>query len=182
MNRKLTLDYGVRLVHQTPQYDARGQASNFFADKWNRVGGADALRRRLRQRRVSLHRHEPPGDESADRPVPRTEHARSRSARSCPTPATRPTAWSRRARASRSATYLQPALGVGAALRHGLRPDRHGSRSSCAAAAGSIFDRPSGNAVFAQVLNPPARRSSRCATGSCRRSAPAAWRPRRRRR
>ena len=26
----------MRLVHQTPQYDARGQASNFFVDKWNR--------------------------------------------------------------------------------------------------------------------------------------------------
>ena len=36
VNRKLTLDYGVRLVHQTPQYDARGQASNFFTDQWDR--------------------------------------------------------------------------------------------------------------------------------------------------
>ena len=36
VNRKLTLDYGVRFVHQTPQYDALGQASNFFVDKWTR--------------------------------------------------------------------------------------------------------------------------------------------------
>ena len=53
VNRQLTLDYGVRLVHQTPQYDARGQASNFFPDKWTPIGGAGAVRRGLRQRRVS---------------------------------------------------------------------------------------------------------------------------------
>jgi hypothetical protein len=32
---KLTLDYGLRLTHQQPQYDSYGQASNFFADKWD---------------------------------------------------------------------------------------------------------------------------------------------------
>ena len=31
---KLTLDYGVRLVHQQAQYDKLGQASNFLADRW----------------------------------------------------------------------------------------------------------------------------------------------------
>ena len=51
VNSKLTLDYGLRLVHQQPQYDSLGQASNFFADKWTLGAGADALRRRLRERR-----------------------------------------------------------------------------------------------------------------------------------
>src|SRR5438132_2625845 len=32
---KLTLDYGLRLTRQQPQYDAFGQASNFFANKWS---------------------------------------------------------------------------------------------------------------------------------------------------
>src|SRR5207342_2387545 len=31
---RLTLDYGVRLVHQTPQYDSRLQASNFLPETW----------------------------------------------------------------------------------------------------------------------------------------------------
>ena len=31
---QLTLDYGVRLVHQQPQYDSFGQASNFLPDRW----------------------------------------------------------------------------------------------------------------------------------------------------
>jgi Carboxypeptidase regulatory-like domain len=34
LSNKLTLDYGVRLVRQQPQYDTLGQASNFLIDKW----------------------------------------------------------------------------------------------------------------------------------------------------
>src|SRR6478672_3921351 len=34
MNSRLTFDYGVRFVHQQPQYDEKGQASNFLPDKW----------------------------------------------------------------------------------------------------------------------------------------------------
>ena len=85
VNRKLTLDYGVRLVHQT-------------AAVRRARPGVEFLRRQVEPSRprpmlyvagcangvYPVHRHEPPGDESADRPVPRPEHARSRSARSCP--------------------------------------------------------------------------------------------------
>jgi hypothetical protein len=34
VNSRLTLDYGVRFVHQQPQYDELGQASNFLPDQW----------------------------------------------------------------------------------------------------------------------------------------------------
>lgn len=34
VNSKLTLDYGLRFVHQGEQYDQFGQSSNFFADQW----------------------------------------------------------------------------------------------------------------------------------------------------
>src|SRR4029453_10859699 len=55
-------------------------------------------------------------------------------------------------------TYLQPALGV--APRFGMAYDLTGSqRVILRGGAGLFFDRPSGTAVFAQVLNPPARRS-----------------------
>jgi hypothetical protein len=37
MNNRLTLDYGVRFVHQTPQYDRLGQGSNFLPDRWSRA-------------------------------------------------------------------------------------------------------------------------------------------------
>jgi hypothetical protein len=35
VNSRLTLDYGLRLTHQQPQYDQFNQMSNFFADKYN---------------------------------------------------------------------------------------------------------------------------------------------------
>jgi hypothetical protein len=36
VNNRLTLDYGLRFVHQEPQYDALGQASNFLPEQWQR--------------------------------------------------------------------------------------------------------------------------------------------------
>ena len=35
VTNKWTLDYGVRLVHQQPQYDKLGQAANFLPEKWS---------------------------------------------------------------------------------------------------------------------------------------------------
>jgi hypothetical protein len=35
VDNHLTLDYGVRLVHQQPQHDILGQSSNFFPDRWS---------------------------------------------------------------------------------------------------------------------------------------------------
>src|SRR5262245_20769064 len=39
---KLTLDYGLRIVRQQPQYDSLGQASNFLPERWN-AGDAPQL-------------------------------------------------------------------------------------------------------------------------------------------
>ena len=64
MNNKLTLDYGLRFTHQQPQYDANGQASNFFLDQVQRGGGAGAVRAGLPGRRVPV-RDDAPGDEPA---------------------------------------------------------------------------------------------------------------------
>ncbi len=35
IGRRLTLDYGMRFTHQTPQYDQFNQASNFFPSQWS---------------------------------------------------------------------------------------------------------------------------------------------------
>lgn len=37
INNRLTLDYGVRFVSQTPQYDQYNQSSNFFVDRWSQT-------------------------------------------------------------------------------------------------------------------------------------------------
>jgi hypothetical protein len=34
LTNRLTLDYGLRIVNQQPQYDINGTMSNFFGDKW----------------------------------------------------------------------------------------------------------------------------------------------------
>jgi Carboxypeptidase regulatory-like domain/TonB-dependent Receptor Plug Domain len=36
VNSRLTLDLGLRLTHQQPQYDQFGQMSNFFTDTWSK--------------------------------------------------------------------------------------------------------------------------------------------------
>ena len=35
VTNQLTLDYGMRFTHHGPQYDEKGQASNFFPDRWS---------------------------------------------------------------------------------------------------------------------------------------------------
>ena len=40
MNEKLTLDYGLRLVHMTPQYDDNGFMAQFFATEFNPANSA----------------------------------------------------------------------------------------------------------------------------------------------
>ena len=42
VSNRLTLDYGMRFVHATPQYDKLGQATNFLPDKWTQ-GNAPKL-------------------------------------------------------------------------------------------------------------------------------------------
>jgi Carboxypeptidase regulatory-like domain len=42
VNGRWTLDYGMRFVHATPQYDKLGQGNNFLPDKWS-LGSAPQL-------------------------------------------------------------------------------------------------------------------------------------------
>ena len=51
VTNRLTLDYGMRFVHQQPQYDQFNQESNFFPDKWKPQRCAGAVHSRLQQRR-----------------------------------------------------------------------------------------------------------------------------------
>ena len=71
VSSRLTLDYGVRLVHQTPQWDQRQQASNFLPERFGR-GGASHLPGWLRG--AAVHRNESPGAEPAHATAARPEH------------------------------------------------------------------------------------------------------------
>ena len=50
----LTLDYGLRFTHQQPQYDANGQASNFFLDQYSRSAAPAQYAAGLPGRRVPV--------------------------------------------------------------------------------------------------------------------------------
>jgi opacity protein-like surface antigen len=44
VNNRLTLDYGLRLVHQQPIYDEFGQGASFFVDRWSSAAAPELYR------------------------------------------------------------------------------------------------------------------------------------------
>ena len=157
MSSKVTLDYGVRLVHQTPQYDARGQSSNFFPDQWNPsaapvlyvAGCANGVYPCTGTNRQAMNPLTgqflgPNSTLAVGTMVPNT--------------GTVTNGLVQAGQGIPLSTYLQPALG--AAPRFGVAYDLTGKQKIVLRGGGGLyFDRPSGNAVFGQVLNPPARKS-----------------------
>jgi hypothetical protein len=157
LNARTSIDYGVRLVHQTPQYDALGQASNFFTDKWaasaapvlyvpgcaNNVYPCTGTNRQA-MNPITKQFLGPNTTLAIGTIVPNSGDLTNglvQAGKGIPI-----------------TTYKQPALGIGP--RFGMAYDLTGTqRMVLRGGAGLFFDRPSGNAVFAQVLNPPARRS-----------------------
>ena len=158
VNSKLTLDYGVRFVHQTPQYDKLGQAANFLPDKWAIAQAPVALQ-------AGLHDHgrpghgvpdrEPAGAESADRRVPRPELRRSRSRTLVPDTGSSTNGLFLGGQGIVGHDLHVPGARRRAALRHGVRPAR-GRRQLVLRGGGGIFyDRPFGNSVISMAGNPP---------------------------
>ena len=113
--------------------------------------------------------NESPGDESADRPVPGTEHHRGRRHAGAGYRQPR-TACSRRARDRRDELHL-PGTQRRAALRHGLRRDRDAALRR--ARRHRHLLRPPASGRRAGARGQHRRRRSACATRSCRTSAPA---------
>ena len=68
---RLTLDYGDAVRPSAAAVRRARPVGELPAGEVEPVAGADAVRCGLRQRRLPLLGHQPPGDEPADRPVPR---------------------------------------------------------------------------------------------------------------
>jgi len=151
---KLTLDYGVRLVHQQPQYDSRGQASNFLPEKWSFSkapllygagcpGGANPCSG-LNRQALNPTNGQLLGVGSAaaiGTIVPNTGVTLNGLFLSGDGIA--------------ETTYTYPSLGV--APRFGLAYDLTGDQRMVLRGGGGLFfDRPNGNDIYAQVTNPPA--------------------------
>jgi Carboxypeptidase regulatory-like domain len=152
VNSRLTLDYGVRLVHQQPQYDSLGQASNFLPEKWTSsaapllyvagcVGASPcsgANRQAMDPRTGQLLG--PNSVLSIGTLIPGSGNATNGLFLS--------------GQGIVDTTYTWPTLAVGP--RFGMAYDLTGQqRIVLRGGAGLFFDRPDGNAIFPQVQNPP---------------------------
>jgi hypothetical protein len=150
---RLTFDYGVRFVHQQPQYETAGQASNFFPDQWSLASapllyvpgcanGAQTCSGANRQAKNPATGQflGPNSTLAIGALVPGSGN---------PTNGLLVAG-----RDIEETAYLWPALGL--APRFGLAWDISGQqRFVLRGGAGLFYDRPSGNSVFSQILNPP---------------------------
>jgi len=152
---KWTLDYGVRLVHQQPQYDELGQAANFLPDQWA-LSSAPALysagcaatpctganRQALDPRTGALL-----GANTAvaiGTLVPNSGNTTNGLFLS--------------GQGISKTTYTWPALKL--APRFGTAYDLTGHQNIVLrGGAGLFFDRPAGNSIYSQVQNPPTIRN-----------------------
>jgi hypothetical protein len=153
VTRRLTFDYGLRLVHQQPQYDITGQSTNFLADKWSissapvlyTAGCANGVYPCSGNNRQALN--------------PATNQflgANSTLAIGALVPASGSTTNGLflSGKGIATTTYTWPIIGL--APRFGAAWDPTGrQRVVLRGGAGLFFDRPSGNSVFDTILNPP---------------------------
>jgi hypothetical protein len=157
VNPRLTLDYGVRLVHQQPQYDKLLQSSNFFPERWiptdapllyvagcfNGVSPCSGTNRRAMN--PATGEFLGPNSTLAIGTL-------------VPDSGNRTNGLVQSGQGIAKTTYTWPSLGI--APRFGMAYDVTGAqRLVLRGAFGLYFDRPSGNSVFGQRNNPPASRN-----------------------
>jgi carboxypeptidase family protein len=150
---RLTFDYGVRFVHQQPQYDYTGQSSNFLPDKYA-ISSAPLL-----YAAGCVNGGAPCSGANRQAVNPATGQflgVNSTVAIGAIVPDTGSSTNGlfQSGQGIVNTTYKWPPLALGP--RFGMAYDLTGSQKIVVrGAAGLFYDRPSGNAVFAQVLNPP---------------------------
>jgi len=150
---RLTLDYGVRFVHQQPQYETAGQASNFFPDQWSLAaapllyvpgcanGAATCSGANRQAKNPATGQFLGPNSTLAIGAV-------------VPGSGNPTNGLLLAGRDIEETAYLWPTIGV--APRFGLAWDLTGEQRIVLRGGGGLFyDRPSGNSVFSQILNPP---------------------------
>ena len=157
VTNRLTLDYGMRFVHQQPQYETTGQASNFLPEEYSRANAPV-----LYVAGCANNVYPCSGtNRQAMNPIT-GEFLGANSTASIGTlvpnsgdllngvfPA---------GQGITKTAFEWPALAL--APRFGMAYDVTGEqRVVVRGGAGLFYDRPSGNSVFAQVLNPPTLRN-----------------------
>jgi hypothetical protein len=154
---RLTMDYGVRLVHQTPQFDELGQAANFLPDRWS-LSAAPVLYRPGCTTIVPAGTSCPTVNRQAMNPLtgqflgPNSTLA---FGTLVPNSGNATNGLFLGGQGIVDTTYTFPALGV--APRFGMAYDLSGQQTMVLrGGAGLFFDRPFGNSVISMPGNPPA--------------------------
>lgn len=146
-----TLDYGVRLVHQQPQYDELGQAANFLPDHWS-AGQAPLLY-------LAGCAATPCTGNNRQAMDPRTgvllgPNTAVAIGTLVPNSGNQTNGLFLSGNGIASTTYTWPALR--AAPRFGTAYDLTGRQNIVLrGGVGLFYDRPAGNSIYAQVQNPP---------------------------
>ncbi len=153
VTNRLTLDYGLRFVHQQPQYETTGQASNFLPGEYSPgaapllylAGCANGVYPCSGANRQAMDPTTgqflgPNSTASIGAIVPNTGNLLNGVFAA--------------GQGITKTAFEWPALAV--APRFGMAYDLTGQQRFVLRGGGGLFfDRPSGNSVFAQVLNPP---------------------------
>jgi hypothetical protein len=156
VNQRLTLDYGVRFVHQTPQYDRLGQGSNFLPDRWS-ASDAPALYEPVCVVAVPAGSACPAASLQARNPRTGAVLGPGSSiaiATLVPGTGNQTNGLFRGGQGIADTTYTFPALGV--APRFGMAYDLSGRQTLVLrGGAGLFYDRPLGQSAVALPGNPP---------------------------
>jgi hypothetical protein len=159
VNGKLTLDYGLRFVHQPPQYDTYGFSSNFLEDQWNPAmapvlfrpvcapgTAAPCTGQNVRALNPLTNTILGPGSSAVvGQIVPNSGDLTNGVFPAGTGPVVKE-------------NYTWPALVL--APRFGYAYDLTGTQSVVLrGGAGVFYDRPDGNSMFGQITNPPASQS-----------------------
>jgi len=159
VNGKLTLDYGLRFVHQPPQYDTYGFSSNFLEEEWDPAKAPVLFRpacapgvaspctgQSVRAFNPVTNQILGPGSSAVvGQIVPNSGDLTN----GVFPAGTGPVA---------KENYTWPALVL--APRFGYAYDLTGTQSVVLrGGAGVFYDRPDGNSMFGQITNPPASQS-----------------------
>jgi hypothetical protein len=155
VTNKWTLDYGIRLVHQQPQYDELGQAANFLPDKWA-VSSAPVLYLAGCAAQPCTGNNRQALDPRSNQLLgPATAVA---IGTLVPGSGNTTNGLFLSGQGIADTTYTWPALRV--APRFGTAYDLTGHQNIILrGGAGLFFDRPAGNSIYAQVQNPPTIRN-----------------------
>src|SRR5712692_10592921 len=153
---RLTLDFGVRLVHQQPQYDKLGQASNFLPEKWSAAQAPLVYQ-------AGCAGAQPCSGANRQALDPRTGQLLGPNTvlaigTLVPDTGNQTNGLFLSGKGITKTTYEWPALK--AAPRFGAAYDLTGKQVLIArGGAGLFYDRPAGNTIYSQIQNPPTIRN-----------------------